>query len=90
MQLAFEFLSNVFKFFVVCLLKVIKKTFNAISHLGPRRSLPVLMAKLCKKTRMQISVPKFHAKFFNLFARLFILFYFRSEKFRTSVNGKLK
>jgi len=29
---------------------------------------------------------KFDAKFFNFFARLFILF-FRSEKFRTSVNG---
>jgi len=33
---------------------------------------------------------KFDAKFFNLFVRLFILFYFRSEKFRTSVNGKIK
>jgi len=31
---------------------------------------------------------KFHAKYFNLFARLFILLYFRSEKFRTSMNGK--
>jgi len=30
------------------------------------------------------------AKFFNFFARLFILFYFRSKKFRTSVNGKIK
>jgi len=28
------------------------------------------------------------AKFFNFFDRFFILFYFRSEKFRTSVNGK--
>jgi len=33
---------------------------------------------------------RFLAKFCNLFARLFILFYFRSEKFRTSVNGKIK
>jgi len=33
---------------------------------------------------------KFDAKFFNFFARLIILFYFRSEKFRTSVNGKIK
>jgi len=33
---------------------------------------------------------KYNAKFFNFFARLFILFYFRSEKFRTSVNGKIK
>jgi len=28
------------------------------------------------------------AKFFNFFARFFVLFYFRSEKFRTLVNGK--
>jgi len=33
---------------------------------------------------------KFDAKFFNFFARLFILFYFRFEKFHTSVNGKIK
>jgi len=33
---------------------------------------------------------KFDAKFYNFFARLYILFYFRSEKFRTSVNGKKK
>jgi len=33
---------------------------------------------------------KFDEKFFNFFARLFILFYIRSEKFRTSVNGKIK
>jgi len=33
---------------------------------------------------------KSDAKFFNFFARLFILFYFRSKKFRTSVNGKTK
>jgi len=32
---------------------------------------------------------KFDAKFFDFFARLFIIFYFRSEKFRTSVNGKI-
>jgi len=31
---------------------------------------------------------KFDAKFFNFFARLFILFYFWSKKFRTSTNGK--
>jgi len=30
---------------------------------------------------------KFNAKFFNFFTRLFSLFYFRSEKFRTLVNG---
>jgi len=33
---------------------------------------------------------KFDAKFFNFFARLFILLYYRSDKFRTSVNGKIK
>jgi len=33
---------------------------------------------------------KLDVKFFNFFARMFILFYFRSEKFRTSVNGKIK
>jgi len=33
---------------------------------------------------------KFDAKFFNVFARWYILFYFSSEKFRTSVNGKIK
>jgi len=33
---------------------------------------------------------KFDAKIFNFFGSLFILFYFRSEKFRTSVNGKIK
>jgi len=32
---------------------------------------------------------KYDAKFFNFFARLFSLFYFRSEKFRTLVNGKI-
>jgi len=32
---------------------------------------------------------KFDAKFFNFFARLFICFYFQSEKFRTSANGKM-
>jgi len=33
---------------------------------------------------------KFDAKFFNFFARMFILFYFRSEEFRTLVNAKIK
>jgi len=33
---------------------------------------------------------KFDAKFFNFFARLFILFYFRSENFRRSVKRKIK
>jgi len=32
---------------------------------------------------------KFDAKFFNFFAHLFILFYFQSKKFRTSVSGKI-
>jgi len=33
---------------------------------------------------------KFDAKFFNIFARSIILFYFRSEKFRILMNGKIK
>jgi len=33
---------------------------------------------------------KFDVKLFNFFARLFILFYFRSEMFPTSMNGKIK
>jgi len=33
---------------------------------------------------------KFDAKIFNFFTRLFISFYFRSEKFRTWVIGKIK
>jgi len=45
-------------------------------------------AKFIELVGLKLRLPI--CEIFHLFTRLFILFYFRSEKFQTSVNGKKK
>jgi len=75
-------LIEVFQCNVTYSMKENKRVFLTVAIL--------LLISLCVTAALELSYVHRSAKFYNFFAHLFILFYFRSENFRTSVNGKLK
>jgi len=66
-----------------------KRHKNNVTIFFPIWALPIKISGYASDSYVY-RFAKFDAIFFNFFARLFILFYYRSEKFRISVNGKIK